>query len=315
VKNNNAFGIFRRTAILMADLLLNNRMALGFLGRLNERFGFAVSVFFDYPVSRLYANYYSFPFFRERVMNWQRPILSGLIIFNGKLVVKFSTAKEPSDFVSADSEKGLISFYRKAEEIRDLLKVGEMSFAGILPGVFFRHKLIKNRNFSAITARVVSDAVDKVFRERGLPDDFPVISLGGAGFVGRAVSSEMKGRGRNFFVVDLKENNGQWPETLLGRPAIILNLLSDNSGLSRYLELLVKGSIFINEAYPPPGEDFVAAAARNGVISYHICGAEADLVCPSFPGYYRGEGSKSIPCCAVPFSLIKQGAKPVLRQL
>lgn len=274
-----------------------------------------VSIFFDYPVSDFYSNHYTFRFFREKIMSWSRPVLSGLIIFNGRLIIKFSTAKRPEDFISESQDAGVREFFLKANETKDLLRAEEASFAGILPGVFYRKKLIRDRNSSVVTATVVCDAVDKVFFDQGLPIDFPVVSLGGAGFIGRTVAEEMKKRGRTFYVVDLKEDSGSWPEILANSPVVVLNLLSDNSGLDRYLNHFSSGSIFINEAYPPPDKSFISIAKSKGVVCYHVCGAQADFVWPPFPGHYRGaEEEKSIPCCAVPFSSIKQGAKPVLHQ-
>lgn len=310
------YGTVRKIIILIADFVFNNLLALAIIGFLNKRFKLIASIFVDYPVSDFYADYYSFGFFRKKVMNWTRPILSGLIIFKGKLIIKFSTAKTPVDFNLPENSGNLRNFYEAIQKIKDCLNASEATFAGILPGVLFRHRLLKDRNSSIVTACLVCNAIEKIFSEKGLPKCRPIIGLGGAGFVGRAVTEEMRKRGYVFFVVDLKENSGQWPSDLNGKPIVVLNLLSDNKGLIHYLKYLSNGSILINEAYPPPEKSFTATAKEKGVDCFHVCGAKADLVIPNFPGYYQNnQESRSIPCCATPFALIKQGVKPVLRSI
>lgn len=302
----------RKVAILIADLAFNHGFVIGAVGALNKRFGFIASVFFDYPASDEYADYYTFGFFRKWVMGWTRPVLSGLIWFKGKLIVKFSLAKSHPDFFASGAEDDLRAFYDHAVKTKERLGASEVTFAGVLPGILFR--LSKSRDSARTTSSLVCAAVEKVFMQDGLPADFPIIGIGGAGFVGRAVGEELESNGRRFFVVDKKVKGREtWPAELIGRPVLVINLLADNRSLVEYLPYLCPGSVVVNEAYPPPSADLVSQIKARGARIFHICGAEAELVLPNFPGPYRGNCViKSIPCCAVPLFLSKKGVNPVL---
>jgi hypothetical protein len=126
-----------------------------------------------------------------------------------------------------------------------------------------------------------------------LPEQVPLIVLGGAGFIGRRLVAQYRAQGRVVYVVDpLGAAEDHWPSALTGQVVMVLNL-TRKYALESYEPLMWAGMVLLNEVYPAPSSALVQALAARGVSSYHVVGV-CGWAIPSFPASYAG----AIPCCA-----------------
>ena len=293
----------RRIAILMLNMLLNRPLVFQALGWLNRRKVFVDTVFVAYPASEAYALSYVYPR-HLHLMRW-RPWLAGLLWQNGKWGLMFVIASTEADFRDSENKENLRQLVNEMEQIRQRVGAAQKTFAGILPGVLFATRLVRETPEIDVTVEAVVQAEAQVRSAESYDDRTPVILLGGHGFVGRRLATRMAGR--EIYRVDVAaQQDAGWPEHLQGRKAIIINV-TRNAVLSEYIGRFWSELVLLNEVYPEPSAAEVAALAAVGSRAYHVVGVTGQAY-PAFPKAYAG----GIPCCA---GRMDKDLTAVIRQL
>jgi len=85
--------------------------------------------------------------------------------------------------------------------MKNILCVSQRTFAGILPGIMYAKRIIRDAVEVDVTVVAVKKAISSILSSNNYPQNIPIIVLGGHGFVGRI----------NY----LLENIGHW----YGKPA------------------------------------------------------------------------------------------------
>ena len=284
-------GHFRKISILVINFIFNRMYVFSFLGFLNRHLNFIGSIFVAYPASEEYALAYVYPRHRH-LMRWS-PYLVGIFLQNRKWGVMFVISSTEKDFIKPENEKSIRNFVKKTEHIRDLLGAPQKTFAGILPGVLFAKRIIRETVETDVTVEAITKAEDEVRKAEKYDSNVPLIVLGGMGFVGRRFIRKMKDR--KSYCVDLVHKSGcqtTWPHHITGQKAILINL-TRKATLNDYLNLFWPELVLINEVYPEPSENEINILRKIGSPAYHIVGIAAKSY-PSFPKAYAG----GIPCCA-----------------
>jgi len=170
------------------------------------------------------------------------------------------------------------------------LRAKQKTFAGILPGVMYMKRLIRESPEADVTVEAVLQAERELKLVINYPENIPLIILGGNGFIGRRLIKKLDGR--EVYCVDVGENNNNWPDHLYGRKVILINL-TRKAVLTNYLHLFWSNLVLLNEVYPEPKQNDLQELTNKGSVAYHVVGLKAESY-PSFPRAYRG----GIPCCA-----------------
>ncbi|MEK7149616.1 MAG: hypothetical protein AAB757_01415 [Patescibacteria group bacterium] len=271
------------------NFLINYDRFFWLIGKFNSR-GWIKSVFLAYPADYTYSRKYAYKF---RIESWKRSWKVRLTAFlrqNGKIVLMFSIFVEEQELLKEGNKEKLKELIGRVEKIRKLIRADEKTFAGILPGLLMKRKMIEKSPEADITASIIIKAVELVKKEIGLNGKIPVVVLGWRGFIGRRVIHELKSicDPNDIYTIDLDGEN-KWP----GRGnKIVLNVARGDT-IEVYLPMLREGDIILNEAYPPPGQDNLGRIKELGCECFHIVGVEA-FAFPRFPHGYKG----GIPCCA-----------------
>lgn len=280
----------RRLFTELLNLFFNHDWIFWLIGLINKRIGAIESVFLVYPATEEYISAYSYAY-RSRWHEW-KPGPIGFFCQNGKIGVKFAISASNSQFCDMANKSKLCCLVERMERIRKLFCAKHKTFAGILPGVLFMKRLVKETPEADVTVEAVKQVIGKVKSLEGLSENTPVIVLGGKGFIGRRVVASLpQGIVHS---VDIAGNNGQncWPSHLRGKPVLLVNI-SLNSALGQYIHLLWPEVVAVNEVYPEPNEELAQQLKVIGCHCYHVVGVKAKAL-PSFPGGYQG----GIPCCA-----------------
>jgi hypothetical protein len=280
----------RRLFTELLNLFFNHDWLFWLIGLINRRIKVVGSVFLAYPANDEYSDAYTYRW-RARTMKWNpRPI--GFFWQNGKIGVKFAISASNGQFSDPANKDNLCQLVERMEKLRKLFSAKHKTFAGILPGVLFLKRLVRETPEADVTAEVVKQVIGKVKSLEGLSEDTPVIVLGGKGFIGRRVVASLPHG--TVYSVDIAGNNGQsvWPSHLQGKPVLLVNI-SLNSALGQYIRLLWPEAVVVNEVYPEPSQELAQQLRAVGCHCYHVVGVKARAL-PSFPGGYQG----GIPCCA-----------------
>jgi len=280
----------RRLFTELLNLFFNHDWIFWLIGLANKRTRVIGSVFLAYPANDDYSDAYTYRW-RARTMEWTpRPI--GFFWQNGKIGVKFAISANNGQFSDSANKGNLCHLVQRMEKLRNLFCAKHKTFAGILPGVLFMKRLVKETPEADVTVEAVKQVIGKVKSLEGLSEDTPVIVLGGKGFIGRRVVASLPEG--TVHSVDIAGNNGQsvWPCHLQGKPVLLINI-SLNSALGQYIHLLWPEAVVVNEVYPEPNEELAQQLKAVGCHCYHVVGVKARAL-PSFPGGYQG----GIPCCA-----------------
>lgn len=282
------FGHFRRILVFVVNFLLNRPTILRFVGHINKRLPFLKSVFVAYGASEEYSYAYVYPKHRH-FMKW-KPWIAGIFKQNGKWGLMMVVSSLEEDFHDLNNTENLKLLLDSTENIRVMLNAPQKSFAGILPGIFFMRRLIRESVEADVTVYAVAKALAEVEKAEGCDKDTPIIVLGGRGFIGRRFVKKVECC-RRVYSVDLVDNgDGKWPEHLFGQKVIMVNIAKTDAVLSYPLW---PGVILLNEAYPAPSGEGLEKLTSAGCAVYHVVGVKA-MSLPSFPHDYMG----GIPCCA-----------------
>jgi len=280
----------RRLFTELLNLFFNHDWIFWMIGLVNRKFSLIESIFLAYPATDDYSDAYTYRW-RARTMEWTpRPI--GFFWQNGKIGVKFAISANNGQFSDPANKNSLCCLVQRMERLRSLFRARRKSFAGILPGVLFMQRLVRETPEAEVTVEIVRQAIEKVKALEGLGEDTPVIVLGGRGFIGRKVVASLPED--VVYCVDIAGGSGKscWPSHLRGKPALLVNV-SLNSALGEYVHLLWRGVVVVNEVYPEPSKEIAQWLKGKGCHCYHVVGVKARAL-PSFPGGYQG----GIPCCA-----------------
>ena len=284
----------RRIGVISLNLLFGRTWFYRLIGSINNHLlnRPIKSVFLLYPASSKYTLEYVYLWFAKR-KKWS-PIFCGFFNQSGKWGLTFGISATEDDFFNLKNQDNLKTLVQKIENIRKLVGADQKTFAGVLPGLFHSRGLI-NREESIerkTTVQAVRLAIDKIKEKIGLPEDVPVMTLGGSGFIGSGLK-ELTNSG-NFHFLDLnnKQSFLDFKKQFNPHPVIILNL-TKKGALSEYIPHFWPGVVLVNEVYPEPSKSEVADIRAKGAYCYHIAGVKAKAW-PAFPRGYQG----GIPCCA-----------------
>ncbi|MGC4061028.1 MAG: NAD-dependent epimerase/dehydratase family protein, partial [Aquabacterium sp.] len=121
----------------------------------------------------------------------------------------------------------------------------------------------------------------------GMPEQCPVIILGGKGTIGsRVVALLQQASDRPVCAIDV-DNQAQFPSHFKGQAVIVLNI-TKLGALSQYIPQLWPEAIVLNEVYPEPKR-----AELGPIRCWHIAGVQGGAL-PAFRGAY----ADALPCCA-----------------
>lgn len=285
----------RRILVLIISLFMGRVWLYAVIGFLNRSlFKKAIrNVFLLYAADERYLRKYVYRWY-ARCIRWT-PCLLGVMRQNGRWGLYLGIGVTER-MLSEDDGKNLSAVFGRMERIRILIGAEQKTFAGIIPGLLKARRILNVPIEQEITAAAVHRAIDQVKRIEEMPDDTPLLVIGGLGFIGRRVIEYVRNNGfpGPIYSVDLKggEEFEELAFTLRGRPTICLNV-SRRGALKRYIPSLWPEVVVLNEVYPEPDRWEVDAIRGKGARCYHISGVAA-WAWPSFPKGYKG----GIPCCA-----------------
>ncbi len=282
----------RRLFVLSINLILNNRMVWALVGTINKRFPIIKTVFLAYPANHKFATEYVFDNVLEET-KWN-PWFTGFFIQNGKIGIQFAISSTEEDFRDENNIENLRILWLRMNYLKSLLEADQMTFAGILPGLFYKKNIIHTLPIELdVTVKAVKQAVLKAIDELKLPNTTPIIVLGGKGFIGNKFVAEMSDR--EVYCVDKQDSDSHSIEDILKKvkeKVIILNV-ANQKALQENLLYFNEKVIIINEVYPEPSRELTHSLTGKGVQLFHIIGVKGKSF-PNFPRAYRG----GIPCCA-----------------
>ncbi len=288
-------GHLRKILVLVVNVLFNHNLVFRIVGVMNRRWGFLSSVFVMYPATKDYTSAYLYQR-HWHVTKWT-PCLCGIFRQEGKWGLILGITSTEEDFCHPDNTGNLQNLVERAERIRQLIGASQKTFAGILPGILFKKRLIREAVEADIAAEAIVKAEKYVRKTEGYGENTPLIILGGNGFVGRRLIKRLNGR--EVYCVDStngKMNEESWPFHLKGRRAVLINI-SRSHALDYYTDMFWPGLVLLNEVYPEPGADELKTITEKGCSAYHVVGIQGKAY-PSFPNAYTG----GIPCCAARIS-------------
>lgn len=282
----------RRLFVLNINLIFNNRIVWALVGAVNKRIPFIKTIFLAYPANYKFATEYVFDNVLEET-RWH-PWFTGFFIQNGKIGIQFAISSVEDNFRDDHNIENLRLLWLRMNHLKSLLEADQMTFAGILPGIFYKKNIIHTLPIELdVTVKAVKQAVFKAIDELNLPDTTPIIVLGGKGFIGNKFVAEMSGR--EVYCVDKQDAYSHSIEDILKKvkeKIIILNVATQNA-LQENLLYFNEKVIIINEVYPEPSRELTNSIVEKGVKLFHIIGVKGKSF-PNFPRAYRG----GIPCCA-----------------
>ncbi|MCF6147677.1 MAG: hypothetical protein E3K37_03360 [Candidatus Kuenenia sp.] len=288
-------GHLRKILILFVNALFNHNLVFRVIGAINRRWNFLRSVFVMYPATKDYTSAYLYKR-HWHALKWS-PWIGGVFRQNGKWGLILGITGTDDDFRNTDNSGNLQALAGRAEHVRRLIGATQKTFAGILPGILFKNRFVRETVEMDVAVEAIVRAEGHVRTIERHGKNTPLIVLGGNGFVGRRLIKRLNGR--EVYCVDStngKANTASWPGHLKESCAILINI-SKSYALSDYTSLFWPGLVVLNEVYPEPHKEELEMIKAKGCAVYHIVGIEGKAY-PSFPNAYTG----GIPCCAARIS-------------
>lgn len=284
----------RCIAAVVTTYLVGNEVFLRLIGVINRWVlrGGITGVFLLYPARKEYADALAYRW-HQRQFAWH-PALVGLYRQNGRRGLIFGIPDLEDDLRLAGNGDNVLDLQKRMERIRSLVGADRKIFAGILPSLFMRlnapdAQLEQQRD---LTARAVMSALDQVSKLYAHDRTTPILLIGGRGYIATSVLALCAGR--NVRSIDQGEFDvfRQIANEQRGGPLMVINL-AKSGALSEYADHFWPGVVVLNEVYPEPSGDELAALERAGAVCFHVVGV-AGSAWPAFPRAYR----RGIPCCA-----------------
>lgn len=280
----------RKVCIELMNLVFDHDSVFGMIGLVNRKAHFVESVFLVYPETPEYTRAYVFEK-RARQVTWT-PWLCGLIIQNGRLIVQFLITASGEETRRLGNKERLKGVADRMEEIRSLLGANRKTFAGTLPGILFRARIIRETPEADLTAIVVCQAAQQILKEELLGDFPPTFVLGGRGFVGRRVVRRLREEGMNVCSIDTHNlEEGKMSLNAAQEQRVLVVNVATSGVLRDYVNIL-RSAVVLNEVYPEPSREILRQISDNNCSCHHVVGVRA-FALPSFPGAYKG----AVPCC------------------
>ena len=279
------------------NFLINHDWFFWLIGKFNAK-GWIKSVFLSYPGNDQYEREYAYKF---RIGSWKIR-LTAFLPQNGKLVIMFTVFVRENEFLNKNNKEKLEEVVRHVEKIRQLLRADQKTFAGILPGLLLKRKLVDETPEADITAAIVTEAVELVKKKMGIEGEITIVILGGRGFIGKRVAGNLKSIQKfGVHIVDLDDRD-KWPE---GKTRKIIINLARHDTIPLYYDALREGDIVLNEAYPAPSSEIISEIKSLNCHCFHVVGVEG----AAFPRFTQGyeEGN---PCCSA-----WSGKKAIIKKL
>ena len=275
----------RRLPIELINIFFNHDWLFWLIGLINRRIGFIQSVFLVYPGNEKYSASY---LYKGRIAKaeWE-PWPCGVLWQNRRLTVMFCITAHNGQFTDPVNTDKLKAVVARMQRLQELFRTKAKTFAGVLPGILYGKRLVRQAPEADLTAVAVASAVSLVKRLESLQPGTPVIVLGHRGFIGRRLVKLL-----DLDCVYGVDRAEPWPEQLRGQRVVVVNITL-NGAINEYLDLMWPGTVVLNEVYPEPVPEVVARLAAKNCPVYHIAGV-AGYAMPSFPEAYAG----AIPCCA-----------------
>jgi hypothetical protein len=295
------FSHVRRISVQLVDQLFGNVIFYLFLGIVNR----IVGLFTKRPIRGNFIFYASDKkYLQTMIYEWYVPFvrwragLGQIMRQNGYWILSFGIATNEEDFYNPENKQKLEKMLRRAERVAWIIGVEQLTFAGVLPGIFakygFERKIKAVEKMNTVTA--VTQSVYITIEKENLPEDVPVVVLGGSGYIGKCVVTTLKKQRYpgKVYSIDIRngDKSGVLPREIVSKPAIILNI-TKKFVIQDYLSQLWAGAVVINEVFPEPSEATIIAMDELEVVCYHITGVEAKAY-PEMGKAYKG----GIPCCA-----------------
>ena len=283
----------RRLFVLNINIIFNNRIVWSIIGAFNKRLKLIKTIFLAYPANHKFAKEYVFDSVLEET-RWH-PWFTGFFIQGGKVGLKFAISSTENDFRDDNNLDKLRDIWLNMSYLKHLLETDQMTFAGILPGLFYKKKIIHTVPIELDnTVIAVKKVVLSIIDELNLKANTPIIVLGGKGFIGNKLIDEMNDR--NIYCIDIKDKeNSITIKDIIDssdNQVIILNIATQQA-LKDNLIYFNEKAIIINEVYPEPDIELSNKIKSKGSTLFHIVGVKG-ISFPRFPRAYR----KGIPCCA-----------------
>lgn len=282
---------FRRIGVILLNAIFGHIWVYALIGFMNKHiFNKPIkSIFMLYPANEKYTKAYVYSWY-ARSMKWKSRLV-GVLEQNGKWGLIFGISATDEDFVRPENLAKLVAVEARLERVRKVIGADQKTFASVLPGILFSKGIITNPVERDVTVKAILQALDKIKSVEKLPQDVPVIVLGGEGFIGSALRKAGNG---NFSSLDVGEEEHflAFSEKLKGKPLILLNV-TKKGALSFYTPYLWSEVVVVNEVYPEPSEKELTDIKAMGAICYHIVGVRGK----AWPGFPRGYAG-GIPCCA-----------------
>lgn len=260
---------------------------LKLIGALNLRFKCLHSVFICYPASEEYTLAYAYKN-KLHLQTWT-PWLVGVYKQNGKWGLMFTISSVETDFLDPANIDNIKALLNETISIQNLVYAKQKTFAGILPGVMYAKRILRETTEVDVTVEALKKAIASVLSANAYHADTPIIVLGGHGFVGRRLLKKLDNN--DFYSIDL-HNHIDFPSHLIGKNALLINI-SRKAAIKDYIWRFWKELIVLNEVYPEPSPEEIDLITERGSRIYHIVGVKATAY-PAFPNAYEG----GIPCCA-----------------
>lgn len=283
----------RRLFVFNLNLIFNNRIFWAILGSINKRTKVIKTIFLAYPANDKFAKEYVFESILEET-RWS-PWVTGFFIQNGKVGINFAISSTEIDFREEVNLDQLRELWLKMNHLRNLLDAEQMTFAGILPGIFYKKNIIHKLPIELDnTVNAVRDVVLSITNELNLSiKDTPIIVLGGKGFVGNKFIDVMNESA--VYCIDIRDENSYNIQDIMQKhknEIIVLNV-ANQKALEENLIYFDERVIIINEVYPEPDSEISQKITNKGSLLFHVVGVEGKAF-PSFPKAYKN----GIPCCA-----------------
>lgn len=290
----------KKNLIIVLNYSLNHRLFFRVLGFINKKLlkGKIKSVFLVYPAKKKYITDFTYNWFSKK-MKW-RPFPIGFFVQKKKVGIVFTVSAEEEDLLDDKNRDKLRLLVERMEEKRKLLNSEMKSFAGILPGVLAKKNILKMKSEDDSTVIAVFRAVQALGEKENLPPGFPLVVLGGKGFVGKRLIAFLKKKeekspfSRDVFAVDV-DNFSQMSQILksIGDKSVVFLNITKKKALNEYIKFFNKKTVVLNEVYPEPSAEELAKIKEKKASCYHIVGLRGNVY-PPFPGAYR----QGVPCCA-----------------